>query len=441
MLDVSSILQCKIEPVTKGMPLITDGLPVSRLPALSLNLLRNDLSFPVMVIRESALMGNIRSLQRAADDAGVSLAPHGKTTMAPQIFDLQLTAGAWAMTLASVQQVAIAASFGVSRIILANSVTADADIARLCSLHPDCEIIISSDSLAHVKLLCSRLKNKGLERPLPVLVELGIPGKRTGCRTLSEVQTVLDEIVAHPDLLMPAGVIGYEGLLETGNREEEAKAVRLWMAELMLAADCVSKLALYNNECIISAGGSAFIDLVLEFMRSHQPAYPHRFVLRSGCAVVQDDGWYAGFAQAMAERGILDIRLQPALELWAIVQGRPEAETVILSFGKRDCPYDAGLPVPKFARINSEQAFTSPSCGLTPPTGPLPLATLDPTHYRIEQVYDQHARLACPAESPLAVGDLVACGISHPCGAFDRWLWLPTINENYSVTDLIRTFF
>lgn len=441
MLDLSSIRQTILTSPAKGLPPIADGLPVSRLPALSLNVLREELSFPLLVIRENALMNNIRSLARATEDSGVSLAPHGKTTMSPQIFDLQLTAGAWGITLATMHQAAIAAQFGVPRILIANSITADADISRLARIHQTTEIIVTTDSVAHAQRLANRLTAWGIQTPLPVLIEFGIPGQRSGCRTMDEVRSVLAEIGKNPHALVPAGVLGYEGLLETGDRTEESRSVPLWLARLSEAAEIVASGSVYKNECIISAGGSAFIDLVLGYMSSHKPDWPHRYVLRSGCAVVHDDGWYTGFADALMARGTHHIPLQPALELWAVVQGRPEPDLCILSFGKRDCPYDAGLPIPRLAKFHNKLTPETLPQGVSLLPGDLSLAKLSHNEYRIDALYDQHARMRCPGDSPLAVGDLVACGISHPCGAFDRWQWIPTVNESYSVTDMIKTFF
>ena len=38
--------------------------------------------------------------------------------------------------------------------------------------------------------------------------------------------------------------------------------------------------------------------------------------------------------------------LEPALEVWAYVQSRPENGRTILTMGKRDVSYDSSLPVP-----------------------------------------------------------------------------------------------
>jgi D-serine dehydratase len=44
-------------------------------------------------------------------------------------------------------------------------------------------------------------------------------------------------------------------------------------------------------------------------------------------------------------------------------------------------------------------------------------------------------------EEHLQVGDLVCCGISHPCLAFDKWRAIPVVNDDYEVVDLYHTFF
>jgi D-serine deaminase-like pyridoxal phosphate-dependent protein len=45
------------------------------------------------------------------------------------------------------------------------------------------------------------------------------------------------------------------------------------------------------------------------------------------------------------------------------------------------------------------------------------------------------------SDLPLGVGDLVACGISHPCSAFDRWRAIPVLDERDRVVDAVATFF
>ena len=64
---------------------------------------------------------------------------------------------------------------------------------------------------------------------------------------------------------------------------------------------------------------------------------------------------------------------------------------------------------------------------------PLPLGPASVT-----ELNDQHAFVSATG---LEVGDLVCLGISHPCGAFDRWRTILEVDPEYSVTRAIRTFF
>ena len=66
-----------------------------------------------------------------------------------------------------------------------------------------------------------------------------------------------------------------------------------------------------------------------------------------------------------------------------------------------------------------------------------------PQDWRITQLNDQHAYLqgSGPEHQALQVGDRVCLGISHPCTTFDKWRWLPLVDEQYNVVDAIVTCF
>jgi D-serine deaminase-like pyridoxal phosphate-dependent protein len=59
----------------------------------------------------------------------------------------------------------------------------------------------------------------------------------------------------------------------------------------------------------------------------------------------------------------------------------------------------------------------------------------------ITSLNDQHAYLKLPAEDPLAPGDWIGSGISHPCTAFDKWRYLPVVDANYAVVGTVTTYF
>ena len=41
----------------------------------------------------------------------------------------------------------------------------------------------------------------------------------------------------------------------------------------------------------------------------------------------------------------------------------------------------------------------------------------------------------------LAVGDRVGLGISHPCTTFDKWHWMPLVENDYRVSDAVAMHF
>src|SRR6185503_371075 len=102
-------------------------------------------------------------------------------------------------------------------------------------------------------------------------------------------------------------------------------------------------------QVIVSAGGSAYFDLVADALTAPWPdgltVFP---VLRSGAYITHDDGSYRTVSPLGAEPRITGTPpLRPALRVWAQVISRPEAGLALLTAGKRDVPYDLDLPEPQ----------------------------------------------------------------------------------------------
>jgi D-serine dehydratase len=65
-----------------------------------------------------------------------------------------------------------------------------------------------------------------------------------------------------------------------------------------------------------------------------------------------------------------------------------------------------------------------------------------PHDWRITALNDQHAYLQFdPAGLQPEVGDRIALGISHPCTTFDKWSWMPIIEDDGAITGAIHTCF
>lgn len=428
-----------LQPGVKGLP-ITEPLRQGAIGVQGWNVLHADTSFPVAVLKTSALRHNLDWMRRFCERYGVTLAPHGKTTMCPQLFGAQLANGAWGITLANVTQIQVAHRFGVRRVLLANQLVAPSDIRALCALlrdDPDFDCIVLADSLAGVARLAEAMALHPLPRALPVLVELGLAGKRAGCRTLEAAITVARAISGAPGLEL-AGFEGYEGLLVTDDRAADLAAVDAFLTQLVALVRSADDEGLFvGAEILLSAGGSSYFDLVARGFGSVSGlSRPVRAVLRSGCYLTSDHGTYERLIGELNAREAEYHRghqgehdgLRPALEVWAMVQSRPEPTLAILTMGKRDASYDADLPIPL--------SWHRPGPGT-------PHAL--PDGCDIYKLNDQHAYLRLPQGHPLcaelAVGDLVGCGISHPCTTFDKWPLILGVDDDYHVRGAYNTFF
>jgi D-serine deaminase-like pyridoxal phosphate-dependent protein len=446
---VAALRDRPIAATEKGFGVIAASGPVTAASLGSQHppLFGGGFTTPLLVLRESALAHNIAAMAAYCEAAGVLLAPHGKTTMAPQLFARQLVAGAWAVTAATIGQVRVCREFGIPRILLANELTDPAGIGWLAgelAADPGFDCYLYVDSLDGVALLDSGLRAGGAGRPVQVLVELGYPGGRTGCRDIRGAIAVAEAAAAAPTLRV-AGAAGFEGLIGHDPAAQTlAEITRYCQALRSLGEHLAATVA---GPVILSAGGSAFFDVVVrELTGGWAGDGAPLVVLRSGVYVAFDHGLYARIAPGSGRRpgggqpggggqpdgGQRDggtgqgpapePALEPALELWAHVLSRPEPGLALACAGRRDVGFDAGLPVPLRFRKPGGQLFPAAGSHVT---------GLD----------DQHAYLRLAPGTDLAPGDLVCLGISHPCTTFDKWRVIPVVDDGYHVIDAVHTFF
>ena len=89
MLNLEAIEHELLDGRTKGFPYGIPPIRVADVGAQRWNLLDGALPFPQAVIKDTALAHNHAWMRDFTSATGVLLAPHGKTTMAPQIFAQQ----------------------------------------------------------------------------------------------------------------------------------------------------------------------------------------------------------------------------------------------------------------------------------------------------------------------------------------------------------------
>lgn len=414
-----------IDPAEKGFTQL-GGATAEQLVDAGTRVPGEVFTLPLMVIRDAALLANVATMAAWCRDHLVELAPHGKTSMSPQLTARQLRAGAWGVTAATIQQVRAYAEQGVRRILLANQLVDPAGIAWLAgalSADPTLTVIGYVDSLASVGILERELAAAGATRTLPVVVELGLTGYRTGARDV-EAAVEVARAAAATERLEAVGASGYEGVLGHGRAASDLAAVAAFckdvrtlglrlVAEDLLTGDLTEDGAVP----ILTAGGSTYFDIVARELVGPEPA---TVVLRSGGALTHDDGLYATATPLPA--GGTPYALEPALDALAYVISRPEPELALIGAGKRDVPYDVAMPTPRAAYA---------------PDG----TPRDVSGVTVTRLNDQHGFLTVPASSSLSVGDRICFGLAHPCTAFDKWRLIPVIDSSDRLVEIAYTLF
>jgi D-serine dehydratase len=416
----------RLDALAKGVPPAAGPLVLGDVGRQGWNLLRGDLPLPAAVLHVERLRQNSRWMAEFLTLNRLVIAPHGKTTMAPQLFALQLKDGAWAITVGTIQQLAVARHFGAKRALMANQpmerVAVDACYAHLAA-DPEFELYLLADSLAGVEMLAAGARRAGTNRAIDVLLEVGYPGGRTGCRDVASALAVAEAVARTPGLRL-AGVEAFEGLLK-GPTEVDGFLDRY--AEVVTQ---VAARGLFRKEgpIVMTAGGSAFFDRVARRLGAIELPGAVLRVIRSGCYIAHDVMNYEQQYRRMRAAGELRLPghdLEPALEVWTYVQSRNEPTKAIVTMGRRDIGTDAGWPVPT-------QWFRPGKMTKPEPIGP---------GHAIEGLNDQHGHLAVPPASPLQVGDMLCFGMGHPCTTFDKWQVMMLVDPAYDVVGAIRTYF
>lgn len=411
----------RVDATTKGFPPVPRPVPLQEVGAQGWTL--EDLQPPFLALRRSALEHNLALMADYCERGGVELAPHGKTTMAPQLWQMQLDAGAWGITAATAVQARAMRAAGVRRILVANELPDPGSIRwAAADLADEANVLVCYvDSARGVELLERGLRKAGARRPLPVLVELGHPGGRTGCRDPEDAAGIARSVAASTALEL-AGVAGYEGTIAHDREPSTLEAVRAYLDKLRALATRVLEERLIPGSAILTAGGSIYFDLVAERLGGGWPAGSEVLVLlRSGCYLTHDAGFYERSSPFAEAEG--DLRFHSALEAWGAVLSRPEPGLALVGLGRRDVPFDQGYPRPLLVRRAG---------GAT-----------DQVDGRVEvtALNDQHAFCRLDEGVRLDEGDLVKCGVSHPCTAFDRWRVIPVLDDEDRVVDAVATLF
>lgn len=412
-----------IAPNHKGLGLLTTPLDPADIGSLGWNLLREDISLPVAVLYQDKLQHNLRWMQRFIAEYDMKLAPHGKTTMTPRLFEMQLQGGAWGITLATAHQTRIAYVHGVRRVLMANQLVGRQNMAIVSDLLRDrafdyyC-LVDSSENIDHLGTFFHAAGQR-----LQVLIELGADGGRTGVRDNEQLKSLLATLDRWRGTILLSGVEFFEGVFD-----DEAFIRRLAERAVHVTGELLRQNRFDRRPPILTGAGSSWYDLVAEVFSSTGLGDQVEAVLRPGCYLTHDVGIYRRAQERILAHNPIAQRMHsglvPAMQVWAYVQSVPEQEKAIVTLGKRDAAFDAGLPSPALHYRPGSAAPVTASA-----------------HWNLTRMMDQHAFLHIDAGDDIRVGDMIGFDISHPCLTFDKWRVLPILNAEYQVIDMVQTYF
>lgn len=407
MFNFSEIENTKLSWKFRGLPEAALGLSIKDYLRKAPKFLRDDYQWPQAIMLDSALENNLTTMKAFCKKHNVELAPHVKTHMSPQLARRQIDNGSWGVTVANASQARTFIEFGFKKIIIANEVANASSIKFLSE--QDAEIYFYIDSLRGFEIV-----EKSATRPVNILLEIGKSQGRTGVRDLVLAERLVDMISASEKMNF-AGVSGYEGTFGKDRSQQSIDKVRDFLQ--ILVAFAISVQAKGPNPFMVSAGGSAFFDLVVDELKPVTQDSNFKVILRSGGYVTHDHGFYAEVYPFVNDP---EFTFFPALEVWSIVNSKPDSDLFIVNGGKRDISVDIDLPYA--LKYQSENAPIKKLLG------------------KVLNINDQHLYLQTDNKE-LGVGDLVAFGISHPCTTFDKWPLIPVVTDDYQILDLYLTYF
>jgi D-serine dehydratase len=391
------------------------------------NLLAEEVSFPIAVINENYLLNNAKWMQEFSDKSAVKLAPHGKTSMAPYLFKVQLEHGCWGISLATVPQVINASQHGIQRIILANQLVGNYHMKLIGDLlsTTELEFYCFVDSLENIHALGEYFSARNIR--LNILIEIGVPGGRCGWRDAENITLVLNAIELHPNLCL-CGISFYEGVIHGEAAEDK---IKVFISNIAALISNIHKEKRFDStDIIVTGAGSAWYDVVAKELVSNNTMQDINYtaIIRPGCYLIHDKGIYQTAQNNVISRSQLacDISgdLISSLELWAYVHSVPETGLAVIGLGKRDVAFDAGLPTPEY---------------LYRPGTPKPIKIGESC--QVIHIMDQHCMMKFDKNTSPRPGDLICFSSSHPCLTIDKWRHIGLIDDDFIVKRTIETFF
>jgi D-serine deaminase-like pyridoxal phosphate-dependent protein len=306
---------------------------------------RHALDTPALVLDIDVMQANIDSMAAYARDHGFQLRPVAKIHKSVDVARLQVAAGANGVTCATLAECEAMTDGGVPGCLLFTSVVSAQKLARLAALNARAEdLIVVADNPGNLLQLAETGRASG--RPLQVLVDIEVGGRRTG---IAGDERILEfaKRVAETDGLLYAGVQAYVGDYQnTVDYDARRARSRELLAPLVPLVERLKDEGLAPR--IVSGGGTGTHDfdhelgVLTEFqvgsyvfmdvnyrdvvMRKRDP-HPFGFALSVRTTVVSAE--QPGFV--ITDAGMKELDAMLGLKYPAILRGAPDGAKYALA--------------------------------------------------------------------------------------------------------------
>ncbi|OXA51392.1 hypothetical protein Fcan01_12903 [Folsomia candida] len=415
------------------------------------DLLKEDISLPAAILDMEKFSDNLAWMEKFINkfEAPIKIAPHGKTTMSPNLFHHVISQpSTWGLTLATASQVRVAHEFGVSKVLLANQLIGKRNmdiISEIMSSDENFDFLCTIDSSENVEQLGQFFSER--KQKLKVLLEYGPPNGRTGVRNEKQEAEVLKTLTTWSDTIDFVGVEFFEGVLSLKQDVSDFVDYITERTAHLIKAQCFNP----NFAVTITGSGSVWFDIVAEklttFFQSTKATTTTpsiQIILRPGCYMIHDVGMYTEISSRIKFKQLMDnSELQPALKIWAYVQSIPEKDVAIVGFGRRDAGHDSGFPKPALHFRPWRKVVGSEEVGTEEVEIKRKLEVVIPDKWELFRMMDQHSFMRIGEGDDVEVGDMVAFDIIHACTTFDKWRNIVIVDneKDMSTVDIYQTFF
>lgn len=320
-----------------------------------------DIPTPALVLDAAALERNIRAMAEFFRSGSCRLRPHVKAHKTPEIARRQIAAGGCVgLTCATVSEAEAVAAL-TDDLLIANEVIGRDRCTRVAALARGRAVMVAADSEAGLKQIADAARNAGVT--VGVLIDVNVGQERCGVGPGREALALARRVMDARGLRL-RGLMGYEGHAQPlRDRAERQSTARNAMRRLAATADLLRTSGLTCE--VVSGGGTGTYDISGRV---------------EGITEIQA-GSYALMDTDYAQVGV---PFEHAFAVLGTVISRPTADRCVADCGHKAATKDHGYPAVR----GIEGAI-------------------------VTALNDEHAVIAIPPDTSLAIGDRIQLLPSH----------------------------